>query len=195
MNQKFHAGSALWLSVMISLVGYSQEKNDQSTLNPRIMTDTLTMELTRVFDAPLEKVWNAWKEPEQVKKWWGPNGFTCPAAKMDFQEGGVSLVCMRSPDGFEIFNTWTYQKILPMKRLEYVLHFSDKDGNKLYPAAIGMPPGIPRDVPHVITFKDVENGRTEVTVTEYGYTTKEIVEMSKAGMSECLSKMEESFKK
>lgn len=159
------------------------------------MTDTLNMVLTRVFDAPLERVWNAWHEPEQVRKWWGPKGFTSPLAKMDFREGGVSLVCMRSPDGFDMYNTWTYRKIVPMQRIEYVLNFSDKDGNKLDPSAIGMPTGIPQDVPHVILFNDLGNGRTEVTVTEYGYTTPEIVELSKAGMAECLDKMAEIFKR
>lgn len=168
--------------------------DDSQTLNNTTMTDTLNMVLTRVFDASLERVWNAWKEPDMVMKWWGPKAFTAPVAKMDFREGGVSLVCMRSHAGFDIYNTWTYQEIVPMKRIEYVLNFTDKDGNKLDPAAIGMPPGIPKDVPHTIVFRDLGNDKTEVTVTEYGYTTPEIVELSKAGMAECLDKMAEIFK-
>ena len=50
--------------------------------------------VTRVFDAPVEAVWKAWTDAEQVKKWWGPDGFTAPVAKLDFREGGTSLVCM-----------------------------------------------------------------------------------------------------
>jgi len=55
---------------------------------------------TRVFDASVERVWKAWTDPEHVKGWWGPGGFTCPVARMDFHEGGKSLVCMRAPMEF-----------------------------------------------------------------------------------------------
>ena len=49
---------------------------------------------TRTFAAPVERVWQAWADPELVKRWWGPDGFTCPLARIDLREGGVSLVCM-----------------------------------------------------------------------------------------------------
>src|SRR6185436_2866254 len=145
--------------------------------------------VTRVFDVPLNQVWKAWSDSKLVRQWWGPTGFTCPVAKMDFREGGTSLVCMRAPKeygGQDMYNTWSYQKIVPMTRLEYVVNFTDKDGNKLDPAAIGMPPGIPKDVPHVIIFKDLGNNKTEITVTEYGYTSAQVVELSRSGMAECL---------
>jgi len=80
---------------------------------------TKNMVLTRTFDAPLEKVWQAWSDAELVKQWWGPQGFTCPVADMDFREGGTSLVCMRAPaeyGGQDMYNTWTYTKIMPMQR-------------------------------------------------------------------------------
>ena len=48
--------------------------------------------VTRRFDAPVERAWNAWSDPEDVRQWWGPTGFTCPRADMDFREGGTSLV-------------------------------------------------------------------------------------------------------
>jgi uncharacterized protein YndB with AHSA1/START domain len=83
-------------------------------------------------------------------RWWGPTGFTSPMVKMDFRVGGRSLVCMRAPKEFggqDMFNTWTYQKIDSLERIEFILNFSDKDGNKLNPAKIGLPPGIPEDVP------------------------------------------------
>jgi uncharacterized protein YndB with AHSA1/START domain len=39
---------------------------------------------TRVFDAPIGRVWKAWSEPEEVRRWWGPKGFTCPIARRIF---------------------------------------------------------------------------------------------------------------
>jgi uncharacterized protein YndB with AHSA1/START domain len=159
-------------------------------------TEPMTRDLvvTRQFDAPVEQVWKAWSDPEQVMRWWGPNGFTTPLARMDFREGGSSLVCMRSPDGQDLYNTWTYRKIVPLEQIEFILNFADENGNRFDPTTLGMPPGIPRDVRHVITFKAVGDNRTEMTVTEYGYTSDQVVEISKAGLEECLDKMAASFK-
>jgi uncharacterized protein YndB with AHSA1/START domain len=158
---------------------------------------TYDVVVTRVFDAPVEQVWKAWSESEQVMRWWGPTGFTSPMAKMDFRVGGRSLVCMRAPKEFggqDMFNTWTYQKIDSLERIEFILNFSDKDGNKLSPAKMGLPPGIPEDVPHVIIFKKLGENKTEMTVTEYGYESQETVNMSKTGLEQCLDKMAASFK-
>jgi uncharacterized protein YndB with AHSA1/START domain len=153
-----------------------------------VNTDT-KMIITRSFHAPLEKVWNAWTKSELVMRWWGPVGFTAPMANIDFREGGISLVCMRSPEGFEIYNTWTYTRIVPMTSIEFVQHFADKAGNKIKPADSGLPPGIPDQVPHAITFRDLGGGKTEMTIVESGYTNAQVVEISKAGMASVLDKL------
>lgn len=158
---------------------------------------TKDLSVTRTFDAPVERVWKQWSESENVMRWWGPKGFTSPLAKIDFREGAVSLVCMRAPKefgGFDMYNTWSYRKIVPHERIEFVLNFADKDGNKLDPAKMGLPPGIPQDVPHIITFKALGDKKTEMTVSEYGYTTDQAVETSKAGLEQCLDKMAENLK-
>ena len=159
-------------------------------------TQTFDVIITRVFDAPVEEVWKAWSDPEYVTRWWGPTGFTSPSAEMDFRVGGASLVCMRPPSeygGQDMYHTWTYTKIDPHERIEFVSNFADKDGAHLDPAAMGMPPGIPREVPHAIVFKAVVDNGTETTVTEYGYTTEQARELSKAGMEQCLDKMAAMF--
>ena len=153
---------------------------------------TKNVVVTRVFDAPVEQVWSAWAEPELVKQWWGPTGFTAPVAEMDFREGGRSLVCMRAPaeyGGQDMYNTWTYRRIVPMQEIEFVQHFADKDGNQVDPATLGLPPGIPEEVRHVITFVGASGNTTEMTVTEFGYPTDEIVAISKMGMEQCVDKM------
>lgn len=183
---------AIALSVRTSI---SQNGSTNSMTQDNQATRNMTF--TRTFDAPVERVWKQWSESENVMRWWGPKGFTSPLAKMDFREGGVSLVCMRAPKefgGMDMYNTWSYKKIVPHERIEFVLNFCDKDGNKLDPAKMGLPPGIPQDVPHVITFKTVGDNKTEMTVIEYGYTLEEAVELSKAGLKECLDKMAESLK-
>ena len=160
-------------------------------------TKQRNVEVTRVFDAPVEQVWQAWSEPEQVKRWWGPTGFTCPLAEMDFRVGGTSLVCMRAPAEFggqDMYNTWTYVDIVPGQRLEYILKFSDAQGQSIDPAEVGVPAGVPREVRNVNLFRDLGNGQTELAITEYGYATDQAHDLSKMGMEQCLDKMAAMFK-
>jgi uncharacterized protein YndB with AHSA1/START domain len=94
-----------------------------------------------------------------------------------------------------MYHTWTYTGIEPHERIGFVSRFADGDGNPLDPATMGMPPGVPRDVPHTISFKATGDGGTELTVTERGYTTEEARDLSKAGMEQCLDKMAAIFAK
>ena len=157
------------------------------------MSETRTSEVVgrRVLGAPPEEVWKAWSVPDHVAQWWGPAGFTCPSAEMDFREGGSSLVCMRAPaeyGGMEMYNTWTYRRIEPHSRIEFDLAFTDADR-----ARVPSPPGVPEDVRHVVTLTRLGSDRTELTVTEYGYTLDEARDLSAAGLEECLDKMESMF--
>jgi len=166
----------------------SDNKND--------IAETYDVVITRVLDAPVGEAWMAWSDPEYVMRWWGPKGFTSPSAEMDFRVGGTSLVCMRAPaeyGGQEMYNTWTYTRIDPHERIEFVSNFADEDGTHLDPAGMGMPPGVPRDVVHEIVFKAGDENRTEMTVTEHGYTTEQARDLSRAGMEQCLDKMAAIF--
>ena len=57
--------------------------------------------ITRIFDAPRELVFQAWTDPEHLKKWWGPHGFTNPVCDVDLRLGGRWSILMRGPDGTE----------------------------------------------------------------------------------------------
>jgi len=191
MKKKFVAAALAALSIVIEYGGQNtmaQTAQKNTTKDPVV---------TRTFDAPVGEVWSQWSDSDKVMKWWGPQGFTAPVARIDFREGGTSLVCMRAPKEFggqNIYNTWTYRKIVPMKEIEFVLHFADKDGKQIDPASIGLPADIPHGVRHVITFKSIGN-KTEITVTEYGYTSDQTLELSRLGLEECLDKMADSLKK
>jgi uncharacterized protein YndB with AHSA1/START domain len=85
--------------------------------------------ITRVFDAPRELVWKAWTEPERVKQWWGPRGFTSPFCKIDLRVGGSYLFSMRSPDGQDFWSTGVYREIIPQERIVATGSFADEKGN------------------------------------------------------------------
>lgn len=149
--------------------------------------------VTRVMNAPVEMVWKAWTDPALVMRWWGPDYFTSPSAKIDFREGATSIVCMRAPKDFggqDFYNTWAYQQIVPMQRIEFIQNLSDKDGQPIDPAVVGMPPDFPEDIRAVVTFKAVGE-KTEMTITEYGLPGPE-TQMGKnaeLGLNQCMDKM------
>jgi uncharacterized protein YndB with AHSA1/START domain len=149
--------------------------------------------ITRLFNAPIEQVWKAWVDPEYVMQWWGPNGFTAPLAKMDFREGGTSLVCMSSPQFGDQYSIWHYQKIVPIQRIEYIHNLADEKGNKIDPTTVGMPPDFPQDLLNTVTFKAVGQDKTEITVTECDWTVGRMMELSKMGLEQCLDKMAAIF--
>ncbi|MGH8777062.1 MAG: SRPBCC family protein [Jiangellaceae bacterium] len=144
--------------------------------------------VTRVVDASMQRAWQAWVDPDDVMRWWGPTGFSAPVADMDVREGGVSLVAMRSPDGHDLWNTWTYSVVRPGERLEFVMSFADVQGRRITPAEAGLPAEIPDGVHHVVDFRAEDEDRISVTVTEHGYEPGPIRDMSQAGQEQVMDK-------
>jgi uncharacterized protein YndB with AHSA1/START domain len=73
--------------------------------------------LTRLIDAPREKLYRAWTEPELVKQWFAPLPWTTPVVEMDVRPGGSSLIVMRGPDGNEFPNPGIFLEVVPNQRL------------------------------------------------------------------------------
>jgi len=91
--------------------------------------------MARVFDAPRERVFEAFTAPERVAQWWGPKGWTLPVCEMEFRPGGAWLYCMRSPDGQESWGKSVYREIVEPERIELTDSFVDESGA----AVEGMP--------------------------------------------------------
>ena len=78
--------------------------------------------VTRVFDAPPERVWRAWTVPEELARWWGKRGWTTPpeSVTMDVRPGGeFSLLSVSDEDGREMRLDTTYREIVPPERLSF----------------------------------------------------------------------------
>ena len=87
--------------------------------------------LTRIYDAPLQAVWDAWAIPEEVAQWWGPRGFTITTHGRDLRTGGYWHYTMHGPDGTEYENTTQYLEIVPLQRMVYD-HGGHKDRPPLF---------------------------------------------------------------
>ena len=149
------------------------------------------VKVIRIYSAPVELVWQTWIDPELVMRWWGPDKFICPSAKIDFREGGTSIVSMKSPKEFgekEWYSIWHYEKIVALKSIEFIQNLADKNGNKMRPTQVGMPPDFPEDIRTVVTFKNLGVNQTEMTVTEYA-DMGQTAEFAKLGLEQSLAKM------
>lgn len=123
--------------------------------------------VTRVFNAPRELVWKAWTDPEEVKKWWGPKGFTSPVCKVDLRVGGEYLTCMRSPEGKDFWSKGVYREIIPPERLVMTDSFADEHGNVVPATHYGLSADFPLELLITVTFEEHE-GKTKLTLRHSG---------------------------
>lgn len=154
--------------------------------------------ITRTFDVPLEKVWKAWSDSEMFKKWWGPQGFTCPVANIDFRVGGKYHAAMHGPAGTEfdkdMWSTGTYKEIVEMKKIVYTDSFADEKGNAVPASEYGMQ-GFPDETTVTVTFEE-ENGKTKMMMKHSGLTgvDQKMLSDMQQGWNESFDKMAHSLK-
>ncbi len=75
--------------------------------------------LTRLIDAPPQKVYRAWTEPELLKQWFAPLPYTTPVAEVDVRPGGANLVVMRAPDGDDMPTRGVYLEVRKNEKLVF----------------------------------------------------------------------------
>lgn len=125
------------------------------------------LQLTQDVNAPIERVWRAWTEPEEVKRWWGPKTFTCPHSEIDLRVGGKYLHCMRSADGTDYWSTGLYREVVPGEKIVYTDCFADDQGNVVPAAHYGFDESYPLEMLVTVTFKSF-GGSTTLTLQHTG---------------------------
>jgi uncharacterized protein YndB with AHSA1/START domain len=121
--------------------------------------------ITRIYDAPVQLVWDAWTDPKKVAKWWGPRGFTLTTHSKDLRVGGHWSYTMHGPDGMDYVNKTKYLEVEECARLVY-----DHGGNE----------DLDREPLFRVTatFKELEGGKTELKMT-MAFPTPEIAKNMK----------------
>lgn len=109
------------------------------------------LSLSRLIDAPREKVFRAWTEPHLLARWWGPHGMTTPECELQLWVGGLFRTVMRAPDGTEYPNQGVFLEIVAPERIV----FTDAFGPGWQPSAKAF-------MTVVVTFDEVQ-GRTLYT--------------------------------
>jgi uncharacterized protein YndB with AHSA1/START domain len=92
------------------------------------------LRLSRVFHARRETVFRAWSSAEHVKRWFSPETFTVPDARIELRVGGPFELSMRSPTGEEHLIRGRFVEIAPQRRLVIDMQISDSNGRPLFDA-------------------------------------------------------------
>jgi uncharacterized protein YndB with AHSA1/START domain len=126
--------------------------------------------IERVFDAPVERVWQAFTDPELVAQWWG-RGNKLVIERMEVERGGHWRFVEHSPDGVHGFEG-RYREVTPRERLVETFEWD------------GMPGYVSIDTAE---FEDLGDGRTKVVTTSLFHTTEERDGMLSSGMADGLN--------
>ncbi len=140
---------------------------ENSTLDPN-----RDLQLTRLLNAPREKVYRCWTEAEHLVKWFAPKPWSTPFAKLDVRPGGASIITMRSPEGQDFPNRGVYLEVVPNEKLVFTDAFSEA--------------WIPSAKPFMavtLTFAD-EGGKTRYIATARHWSLEDKEAHEKMGFSE-----------
>lgn len=141
-------------------------------------TDAPELVVTRVLDAPRRLVFKAWTEPEQVARWWGPQGFTTTFCDMDIRPGGAFRVGMRSPAGTEYRKRGVYREIVEPERIVFTFAWEDAEGRPGHETLV------------TISFADLGK-QTRLTLHQANFETVTARDDHQGGWTSCLERFAE----
>ncbi len=136
-----------------------------------------SLRLTRTFQAPREKVFRAWTDPEVITQWWGPEGCSSPGAEIDLRTGGRYRIAMTTPEEKEIYSFGEYQEVTPPEKLVFTWIWEG-------------PPEM-EGVETFITLEFAEKGdETELTLIHERFPTQKDKENHEWGWNSCFDCLE-----
>lgn len=132
-----------------------------------------------VFDAPRDRVFKAYTDPDLIPEWWGPEGLATTVDKKDFRPGGIWRFVQRSQDGNEYGFHGVYHEIAPPERLIFTSEFE------------GMPGHVTLET---VTLEE-QDGKTRVTDTVVFQSTEDRDGALQSGMEAGATESMERFAK
>jgi len=117
--------------------------------------------LSHEFEVPVEKVFAAWSETDQLKQWFAPQGYSLLFANSNIKPGGETHCCMTSKAGIEIWRKLFYKDIIAPAKLSYtVVYSNEKGGIEPHPMIKNFPIEI-----FTTVMLDEKNGKTTLNLS------------------------------
>lgn len=97
-----------------------------------VSSDPAALTLTLIADYPVsvERLWDAWADPRQLEKFWGPETWPATFTRHDLAAGGRSEYYMTGPDGSRAAGWWRYEAVEPGRLIKVVDGFANPDGTE-----------------------------------------------------------------
>jgi uncharacterized protein YndB with AHSA1/START domain len=134
------------------------------------------LELTRVFDAPPQLVFNAWSSCEHMVNWMGPEGFTVTSCELQPGVGGKFRACLRAPDGTDNWLTGTTLEVDEPHRIVSTSAWEDPAGKPGHETLL------------TVTFEPMGSGKTRFTLKQTGFDSVESRNGHEGGWGQALDK-------
>ncbi len=139
-------------------------------------SEALTMTVVADFPVPLERLWNAYADPRQLERFWGPPTYPARFTRHDMYPGGRSEYAMTGPEGDVSRGYWEYLDVTPLVSFEVLDGFANPDGS----ANTQMP-----SMRMVFAFAGTDDG-SRVSTTSYFNSVAELDQLLSMGMEEGL---------
>jgi uncharacterized protein YndB with AHSA1/START domain len=130
------------------------------------------LRLSRVFHAPRASVFKAWSTAEHIKRWFSPQTYSTPDARVELRAGGAFDVCMRSPGGEEHWTRATFTEVVPDERLVFEGHATDPSGRPVFTMVTE------------VSFLDVLGGTQMDVVQTYAFVDPDVAAAMVSGAPE-----------
>lgn len=138
--------------------------------------------ITRVYDAPRALVFRMWVEPEHMRVWSCPRGFTIPEAEGGRAAVGESFrVRMRGPDGTDYVMRGRYVEVRPVDLIAFS-HRWEEEG------------GLSPETTVTVRLEELPDGQTRLTLHQGFFTEAAARDGHEAGWSESLDKLAEHLR-
>jgi uncharacterized protein YndB with AHSA1/START domain len=141
-------------------------------------TETPALRLERTFDAPAEAVFDAWTNPEVLKRWWAADpSWRTAAAEVDLRVGGRYMLSMEDAGGEELHTVrGEYSEVRRPERLVYSWAWEEADGRVGHASTV--------------TVDFIEQGQSTTVVLEHtGLASLESGNSHRSGWEGCLSNL------
>lgn len=116
--------------------------------------------ISHLFEAPIDRVFKAWTDPEKLKYWYAPDGCTIEYKSIEVKEGGRFHYTIHHPLHGNAWVAGVYLEIQPPEKLVFTIHLSDEKGNAVAPSAEW-----PGEILTTVTFESIGN-KTKATIHE-----------------------------
>ena len=136
--------------------------------------------VTRVVNVSIERVWTAFTDSKELKKWFSPEQMSTPEAKSELRAGGAFMVTMQNDDDKKTFSArGNYQTVEDQRKLELSWKWDGQDSEQ---------------TSLMVEFRKVSDRKTEVTLTHSGFTSKESKDSHNKGWESTFNKLEKYLK-